>query len=516
MNEKVTLQYLIEALAKRHQMNLKDADVFVKSFFEQIRCALERDKYVKIKGLGTFKRIEIESRGNDNGEGEERTGSQGRFKITFTPDASMRELINKPFSHFETVVLNEHTHFDDMDEEGMEHLPETELSEEATVKSSDDGKMSVGSVVSVDSENIMADSKETGMPGEEASSSEDSSLFQKESSGEANRHDTSMVVESEIPVTVTESIGENSSGEAQMTDNERTCLTDEGLSVSPLEKTVESEVSEQVVSDDGALNEESLVPLSEVSEETDNNKEEERTASIPEQPEEHLFSSSETENTIDETPLVTENLSADTDKKSQKEERNKIPWCMFATILLVGVLIGGGIIWTLFSGRRYIPESLLRELLSEKKVDNETLAPKVSEMKKSLDIIPVMDSVKPESVTKRQDSVPKKPVSLTLPATTSSVSVPTIQPVAPAKQDKPQAVKRETLADTVEYIITGTMDTYTLQSGESLVKVALKYYGNKKLWLYIVRHNRKIIKNPDNVPVGTILQIPKLSPKNGQ
>lgn len=483
MNEKVTLQHLIEALAKRHQLNLKDAETFVKSFFEQIRYALERDKYVKIKGLGTFKRIEAEFRGNDSGEGEERTGIQGRFKITFTPDVSMRELINKPFSHFETVVLNEHTHFDDMDEEGMEHLPEAEQSEDVSVKSLDDRKLSVGTVASVDSENSMVDSEGTDMMDGEARSSECVSFSQKKSSDDGSRRpDMSVAVESETLVTETGYTEEDSSEEKQMTDNEKPCLTDEGLSESLLEETVKPEISEQVVPDDSIF-----------------------------------LSSSETEDAVGESSVITENLSAGIDKKSQKEERSRIPWCMFATILLVGVLIGGGIIWTLFSGRRYIPESLLQELISEKKVNKEMLALKVSEKKKSLDIIPVMDSVKPESIRKKQDSfVNKKPVNLTLPATASSVSVPTVQPATPAKQDKPQVMKRETLADTMEYIITGTMDTYTLQSGESLVKVALKYYGNKKLWPYIVRHNRKIIKNPDNVPVGTILQIPKLSPKNGQ
>lgn len=73
--------------------------------------------------------------------------------------------------------------------------------------------------------------------------------------------------------------------------------------------------------------------------------------------------------------------------------------------------------------------------------------------------------------------------------------------------------KRETLADTVEYQITGNQGSYTLKPGESLVRVALKFYGNKKLWPYLVKHNKAIIKNPDNVPVGTTIQIPQLTPK---
>lgn len=60
-------------------------------------------------------------------------------------------------------------------------------------------------------------------------------------------------------------------------------------------------------------------------------------------------------------------------------------------------------------------------------------------------------------------------------------------------------MKRETLADTVEYAITGTKTTYTIRPGESLVRVAFKFYGNKKLWPYLVQHNKDIIKNADVV-----------------
>ena len=81
------------------------------------------------------------------------------------------------------------------------------------------------------------------------------------------------------------------------------------------------------------------------------------------------------------------------------------------------------------------------------------------------------------------------------------------------KQQLPTVVKRETLADTVEYMITGTRSTYTIKSGESLVRVALKFYGNKKLWLYLVQYNKDIIKDADVVPVGTTIRIPELTPK---
>ena len=112
MNEKVTLQALAEQLASRHQMEQADAEAFVQTFVALIEEALQQEKYVKVKGLGTFKLIEM----------------SGHNRVSFVPEASLRDLINKPFAHFETVVLNENTHFDDMTEEVLstDNLSESE------------------------------------------------------------------------------------------------------------------------------------------------------------------------------------------------------------------------------------------------------------------------------------------------------------------------------------------------------------------------------------------------------
>lgn len=78
-----------------------------RSMFELIEEALAKDKYVKIKGLGTFKLTEVESRESVHINTGERIEIQGHTKISFTPDTTMKDLINKPFAHFESVVLND-------------------------------------------------------------------------------------------------------------------------------------------------------------------------------------------------------------------------------------------------------------------------------------------------------------------------------------------------------------------------------------------------------------------------
>lgn len=67
--------------------------------------------------------------------------------------------------------------------------------------------------------------------------------------------------------------------------------------------------------------------------------------------------------------------------------------------------------------------------------------------------------------------------------------------------------------DSVNYTITGTKATYTIKEGETLTRVSLRFYGTKDLWPYIVKHNRGVIKNPNNVPYGTVLKIPELVKK---
>ena len=110
---KVTIQDIAVILSERHGLTKKDASGFVGALFDVVRQALERDRIVKIKGFGTFKIIDVDARESVNVNTGERVLIEGHNKITFTPDALMKELVNKPFSQFETVVLNEGVDFED-------------------------------------------------------------------------------------------------------------------------------------------------------------------------------------------------------------------------------------------------------------------------------------------------------------------------------------------------------------------------------------------------------------------
>ena len=133
MNEKITLQDLINLFSEKQGMNKKDAEVFVRTMFELIEEALATEKYVKIKGLGTFKLTEVDSRESVNVNTGERIEIQGHTKISFTPDVTMKELINKPFSHFETVVLNEGVELEDTPIETSEEIVQEEIISETII-----------------------------------------------------------------------------------------------------------------------------------------------------------------------------------------------------------------------------------------------------------------------------------------------------------------------------------------------------------------------------------------------
>lgn len=111
---KNSIQFLSDALVTKHGLRAEEADQFVLSFFNLISEGLYRDKIVKVKGLGTFKIVEVRDRESVNVNNGERVVIEGHGKVSFTPDAVMKDLVNRPFAQFETVVLN-----DDVDLEAL-------------------------------------------------------------------------------------------------------------------------------------------------------------------------------------------------------------------------------------------------------------------------------------------------------------------------------------------------------------------------------------------------------------
>lgn len=326
MDDKLIIEELVARLAIRQHIEQADAQAFVCSFLTLIEEGLRKDKYVRVKGFGTFKLIDT-----DLNEG----------RIVFVPEASVRDAVNKPFSHFESVELRDDVRFDD-------------VVEEECVSAADE-------VVTV------ADNSET--------------------------HDE--------PVA------------------EEQC---------------------EVKSSDGIV-----------------------------------------ENNTAEKPDVVEVSQSNGESYRRK---GSMHWYLLAAILFVGIVIGCGIMWGVLS----------HKVRSAKVVETEN---NVTEIEP---VIGITDTIENDSSSVINEEEPD----------TASVTRKTIDSIIKVTTENKNEIKY--LSDEVAYKISGTIEEYTISKGSTLSKVAYSYYKNRKLWPYIVMHNKDIIQDPNNVPIGTVLRIPVLTP----
>lgn len=368
MNEKKTIQNIIEILSEKQGMDKKDAEIFVKGMFDLIEEALATEKYVKVKGLGTFKLTEVDSRASVDVNTGERIEIQGHTKISFTPDSTLKELINKPFSHFETVVL---------DDEAIEGEATDEMKDLETTTDT----------VSVEVGDEMKEVEEAP-------------------------EESPILVSAEEPERVEEAL-------------------------ESIEEVVAEEEKEETIVTP-ATNEETI------SEEVVEEVEAEVTNVEMEEPK------------LEETPSV-----------APKKKGNSTLWIVLLALLL---LIAFGLYWIFRS-------------------------PSQEETQPT--------PVKVESIVEETPAIVEEP---------DSSSTLTIEEPAPAISVSNEKVA--TIADTTEYKIVGNKTSYTVQSGETLTKIALKFYGSKNYWPYIAIHNKGTLKNTNQLSVGVKLEIPELKPIN--
>ena len=407
MNEKITILDLANVLADKHSMEKKDAEQFIKGMFELVEEALSTEKYVKVKGLGVFKLTDVESRESINVNTGERFEIQGHTKISFTPDNSIKELINKPFSHFETVILNEGVELEETNEESQtptisESSETTDIIEKVVEESTIDIQQTTIEIIDTKTEEeVIAAEKEEAVVVTEAT---DTPEYKVEESSSDTYIETSEVIDDELK---NDEKGEFEIDESIDEPNEQAMANNEEI------------ISETSVNEEG------------------------------------------------ETP------------QEQEEEEKPNKSLILITILLILIIIGGA--YWLFGSS-----------------DSDEESPTIENTEVSI-----------ENTDSPIDNISTQPEQVK--------TEPDIQEVKSNKEDNVASVisdeKVASISDTLDYKIIGTKTTHTLQSGETIIKVALKYYGAKNYWHYIAKHNEKTIKNANNVSKGTKLLIPELVPK---
>ncbi|OKZ09697.1 MAG: hypothetical protein BHV75_11055 [Bacteroides oleiciplenus] len=455
MNEKLNIQNLIELLAEKHGMDKKDAENFVKEFFQLVEESLEADKYVKIKGLGTFKLIDVESRESVNINTGERFEIQGHTKVSFAPEPSLKDLINKPFSHFETVVLNDETLLEDTPVESNSE-EEEEKEEEFSVQQIADEAEEISTVVEV--EEIVVE-------------------------GEKNVEEAPVEIEEESIEAVEETTQVAEEPE-ESTIEEHTLVQEEFVAdAEPVISTVELSLVETELSSV----ETTVQPDESVVEVPVEPKEEDRvpTYEIP----------------APNTPTPPVSVP---DSSTMK--------FFIGIVVLVVVLCVGAVTFM------YYPDLFDRSMPppTDKVADEKTEKPAApvaltdSILQKDTALVAKVDTVA-EVVT--QKTIVPEPVIESKPAVVAPKPVAERETSTTSKKEnkKPAAAPFE--PDSVNYKIVGTKATYTIKEGETLTRVALRFYGTKALWPYIVKYNPDVIKNPDHVPYGTVVKIPELVKK---
>lgn len=116
MMSKSNISRLAKSISSKHGLTQAEAERFISKMFEVANEGLHEDKLLKIKWLGTFKVAPVKDRESVDVNTGERIVIEGRDKISFTPDNILKEIVNKPFAQFETVVVNDGVDFSDIDE----------------------------------------------------------------------------------------------------------------------------------------------------------------------------------------------------------------------------------------------------------------------------------------------------------------------------------------------------------------------------------------------------------------
>ncbi|MDR0894147.1 MAG: HU family DNA-binding protein [Prevotellaceae bacterium] len=412
MNDKLNIQKFVDALVQKHDMDKQQAENFIKAFFELIDKGLNNDKYVKVKGLGTFKVIDVESRESINVNTKERFEIQGHAKISFTPDNSLKDLINKPFAQFETVPLHEETILDD--------TPVERIVPEGT------------------------------------------------------------------PPTVQEE---------ETTDEEEETIVEE---------------------------EETIVEEEEEEEETTTQEE---PPVVPEAPP-----------VVPEDPPVVQNekLPLTPEEKEQRTTLKYFVGIVVFVVLLCGIGIAfmynpdlyDYILPTRPAKQKTADSSEQSPVADSTTVVTDSLSLTVGNIPVTLDTTPLIAgniSVTPDSIPVTTAEVTPPPATpVPKPATVVEATTVKVDSAGLVASKKPLRAPAELTdaminapyrVDSTGYTIIGTRTTHQVSTGETLTRIALKYYGTKAPWPYIVKYNPKAIKNANNVPLGTVIKIPELVKK---
>lgn len=416
MNNRLTIQDLAGLLADHTGKDKNVTERFLREFIAIVSEGVFADKIVKIKGLGTFKIIAVEKRESIHVNTGERFLIPAHYKFSFLPDKELKELVNKPFSFFETTEIGEDVDFSDMD-----------VSEDTEEKETEDESV----------EEVMPEEQLLSPPVTESSEETEEELPVVEE--EAIVEDETSLEEEAITETVEETIPENkeeAAGSTVAAAEDALIAEEPVVEESAMEEPIVQESTIEEILEDAAVKEEiapeEVIPETTVSEET---------AVQPEQP-----------------------------VSSKKIILNSRTLIISAIVLLlVGINIG------LYLNREFFKKEEVELPVAE----DENIA--VATPSDSLNLAK-------QAVENDKDTIQKHSAADTV-APASGI---------PAKEEKAP----------VETSAKKEIGVVKIASGDRLTLISLKYYGHKIFWVYLYEYNKDAIKDPNNVPIGTVIRVP--------
>lgn len=412
-------------LTSKMGLEVAEAEAFITAMFKVVNEGLKEDKLVKIKGLGTFKLTKVSARESVDVNTGERIVIEGREKISFTPDNYMRDLVNSPFSQFETVVLSDGVDFSAIDEK----YALNELEDESSLLLSNEESLET---IAEEPKNILSSIEEA----KEALAQ----LNEKEEEGTVVEPVLSAELETEnLLVVEQEESNEETKNQMsvpislQLSPQQLSALNTKESVSDREEKVEESEVLSAVVENESSQIEEAPQFVIE----TEKIEEKEETKPIEEESEEE----------------------EDTEESSS---RSYVKPLLFAFLLIACLAIGAGVGYYFFQQQAkemavtQSPQTTNKVVVSAKKVSNPTA---------------VVDSSQKKQAAAMVDSITKK--------NTQAVVVKAEQ--AEVKDEKPvfdsKQYNKDPSVRTGAYIIIGVEKEIEVKAGQTLYSLSRRYLG---------------------------------------
>ena len=453
---KATIKDLADALSGKYGLSHRDAEAFVNTFFDVVAYGLDKEKSVKVRGLGTFKVVGVKERESVNVNTGERVTIDSHSKIAFTPEPIMRDLVNKPFAQFETVVLNEGVGLDELEKAGTDLMDETEGEPKPPIANPD--------IEETSEETITEDETQP----EESVSSKDDKPFEEDNVPEKTDSSEDVPVYDKPQSEAEDSYDEPESDDADTSFNTREGEDNESEADS-LEHVPQSNV-------EGDLHENATSQVEEPDNEeladTQETVVSERNEDLSENEEESNIESLESENQISEHPSP--------NGKSHGALR-KLLFSLLSVAVMALILVLG-----YYWGRCHAPAPVTKTIVHKVVVPAKktTAALPDTVAKDSIHIQSGIDSAK---VNNRNMPSPEKE-----------------EARLQEKSDNVELNNARAIVRTGAYRIIGTERTVTVKRGESLAGIS-KFYLGEGMESYVQVHN-----GISDVKEGMRLKIPKL------